>query len=156
MIKKYTYVDLYLFPVYVNQKEIISSVKIVVKRHNSSKKITNTNNDKLHNLYTKVVLSNISERELPSNNYYSNFQLITDLFDIILTNQSPLRDKNIDKSINYMLRREEFPIEFTDNRYIANFSMYPLEDKKIILIANPSMRLSEELINKRNRLNECL
>ena len=97
MIKGYTYVNLSLFPVYINNEQLsnLQHQDVVgVQRYNSSLWMSYLNNQELDNLHTLVKLSD-EEEEDPSNNYYSNFQLITDLFDVILTKQSEFRNKKI-------------------------------------------------------------
>ena len=159
MIKGYTYVNLSLFPVYINNEQLsnLQHQDVVgVQRYNSSLWMSYLNNKELDNLHTLVKLSGEKE-EVLSNNYYSNFQLITDLFDIILTKQSHFRRKEIHGDINYMLRQKEISVDLTtDNRYTAKFSKFHPQNNAIILIANPTSNLSKQLIKKRQRLNEYL
>ncbi len=157
MIKGYTYVNLSLFPVYVNDSHKSSTDYIGVQRYNSSQWMSYVNNSNLDDLHTLVRLSGGSYEEDPSDNYYSNFQLITDLFDIILTRQSDFRSKDFLESIDYMLRKEGTLIDLlTDNRYTAEFSIFHPQNNAIVLIANPTSNLSKQLIKKRQRLNEYL
>ena len=114
------------------------------------------NNQFLDNSHILVKLSG-EEEEDPSNNYYSNFQLITDLFDVILTKQSEFRNKKIHGDINYMLRQKEISVDLTyNNRYTAEFSKFHPQNNAIVLIANPTSNLSKQLIKKRQRLDEYL
>ena len=158
MIKGYTYINLSLFPVYVNDAHSSTMKHIGVQRYNSSQWTSATNNQDLDNLHTLVKLSSDEdEQEDPSNNYYSNFQLITDLFDVILTKQSKFRNKKIHGDIVYMLRKKEISVDLTtDNRYTAEFSKFHPQNNAIVLIANPTSNLSKQLIKKRQRLNEYL
>ena len=157
MIKGYTYINLSLFPVYVNNSHSSTMKHIGVQRYNSSQWMSYTNNQDLDTLHTLVRLSNDDDKEHPSNNYYDNFQLITDLFDIILTKQSKFRNKDFHDSIDYMLRNEGHLVDLTtDNRYLARFSVFHPQDNEIILIANPALLNCNKLVNKRKRLNECL
>ena len=157
MIKGYTYINLSLFPVYVNDAHSSTMKHIGVQRYNSSQWMSYTNNQDLDTLHTLVRLSNDDVKEDPSNNYYDNFQLITDLFDIILTKQSEFRSKDFHDSVDYMLRSEGHLVDLTtDNRYLARFSVFHPEDNAIILIANPLSYKCKNLVNKRKRLNECL
>lgn len=158
MIKGYTYINLSLFPVYVNDSHSTHPYLIGVQRYNSSQWTSATNNQDLDNLHTLVKLSSDEdEQEDPSNNYYSNFQLITDLFDVILAKQSEFRNKKIHGDIVYMLRKKEISVDLTtDNRYTAEFSKFHQQNNAIVLIANPTSNLSKQLINKRQRLNEYL
>ena len=157
MIKGYTYINLSLFPVYVNDAHSSTMKHIGVQRYNSSQWMSYTNNQDLDTLHTLVRLSNDDVKEDPSNNYYDNFQLITDLFDIILTKDSEFRSKDFQESIDYMLRNEGHLVDLTtDNRYLARFSVFHPQDNAIILIANPLSYKCKNLVNKRKRLNECL
>ena len=157
MIKGYTYINLSLFPVYVNDAHSSTMKHIGVQRYNSSQWMSYTNNQDLDTLHTLVRLSGDDVKEDPSNNYYDNFQLITDLFDIILTKQSEFRNKDFNESIDYMLRQKVYKVDLsTDNRYIAEFSEFHPQNNAIILIANPLSCKCKNLINKRKRLNECL
>ena len=157
MIKGYTYINLSLFPVYVNDAHSSTMKHIGVQRYNSSQWMSYTNNQDLDTLHTLVRLSNDDVKEDPSNNYYDNFQLITDLFDIILTKQSEFRSKDFHNSVDYMLRNEGHLVDLiTDNRYLARFSVFHPQDNAIILIANPRGSICKNLIKKRKRLNECL
>ena len=157
MIKGYTYVNLSLFPVYINDAHSIKINHIGIQRYNSSQWMSYLNNSELDNLHTLVRLSDEDNEEDQSNNYYSNFQLITDLFDIILTKKSEFRSKDFNESIDYMLRKKCDPIDLlTDNRYTAEFSMFHPQNNAIVLIANPASENCRELINKRQRLNEYL
>ena len=157
MIKGYTYINLSLFPVYVNDSHSSTLDRIGVQRYNSSKWMSYINNSDLDNIHTLVRLSNDDVQEDPSNNYYSNFQLITDLFDIILTKDSEFRSKDFLESIDYMLREEGSIVDLTtDNRYLARFSVFHPQNNAIILIANPASQDCNKLVKKRKRLNECL
>ena len=157
MIKGYTYINLSLFPVYVNDAHSSTMKHIGVQRYNSSQWMSYTNNQDLDTLHTLVRLSNDDAKEDPSNNYYYNFQLITDLFDIILTKQSEFRNKDFNESIDYMLRQKVYQVDLsTDNRYIAEFSEFHPQNNAIILIANQLSYKCKNLVNKRKRLNECL
>lgn len=157
MIKGYTYINLSLFPVYVNDSHSSTLDRIGVQRYNSSKWMSYINNSDLDNIHTLVRLSNDDVQEDPSNNYYSNFQLITDLFDIILTKDSEFRSKDFLESIDYMLREEGSIVDLTtDNRYLARFSVFHPQNNAIILIANPASQNCNKLVKKRKRLNECL
>ena len=159
MTRGYTYVNLSLFPVYINTEQFSNLPHqdvVGVQRYNSSLWMSYLNNQELDNLHTLVKLSN-EEEEDPSNNYYSNFQLITDLFDVILTKQSRFRNKKIQGDINYMLRQKEISVDLTyNNRYTAEFSKFHPQNNAIVLIANPTSNLSRQLIKKRQRLNEYL
>ena len=157
MIKGYTYINLSLFPVYVNDAHSSTMKHIGVQRYNSSQWMSYTNNQDLDTLHTLVRLSNDDVKEDPSNNYYDNFQLITDLFDIILTKQSDFRSKDFHDSVDYMLREEGSIVDLTtDNRYLARFSEFHPQNNAIILIANPRGSICNKLVNKRKLLNECL
>lgn len=157
MIKGYTYINLSLFPVYVNDSHSSTLDRIGVQRYNSSKWMSYINNSDLDNIHTLVRLSNDDVNENLSNNYYSNFQLITDLFDIILTKQSEFRNKDLHESIDYMLRQKGYPVDLrTDNRYLTRFSVFHPQNNAIILIANPASQNCNKLVKKRKRLNECL
>ena len=157
MIKGYTYINLSLFPVYVNDSHSSTLDRIGVQRYNSSKWMSYTNNSEPDNIHTLVRLSNDDVNENLSNNYYSNFQLITDLFDIILTKDSEFRSKDFLESIDYMLREEGSIVDLTtDNRYLARFSVFHPQNNAIILIANPASQDCNKLVKKRKRLNECL
>ena len=157
MIKGYTYINLSLFPVYVNDSHSSTLNRIGVQRYNSSQWMSYTNDQDLDTLHTLVRLSNDDVKEDPSNGYYDNFQLITDLFDIILTKDSEFRSKDLHESTNYMLRNEGHLVDLaTDNRYLARFSVFHPQNNAIILIANPRGYKCKNLINKRKRLNECL
>ena len=159
MLRDYTYIDNSLFPVYINNEQLsnLQHQDVVgVQRYNSPLWMSYLNNQELDNLHTLVKLSDEDEED-PSNNYYQNFQLITDLFDIILTKQSEFRNKKIHYSVDYMLRQKEYPVDLSsDSRYIARFSIFHLQNNAIILLANPTSNLSKQLINKRQRLNEYL
>lgn len=158
MLIDYTYINHSLFPVYVNNQfpqTIIN--RIGIQRYNSSQWMSYVNNQDIDNLHTLVILSDEDEQEDPSNNYYNNFQLITDLFDIILTKQSEFRSKDFHESIDYMLRSEGSIVDLTtDNRYLARFSEFHRQNNEIILIANPKGTICRNLVKKRQRLNECL
>ena len=157
MIKGYTYVNLSLFPVYINASRKSSLDYIGIQRYNSSQWMSYLNNSELDNLHTLVRLSDEDNEEDLSNNYYSNFQLITDLFDVIMTKKSEFRSKDFPESIDYMLRKKCDPIDLlTDNRYTAEFSIFHPQNNAIVLIANPASQNCRELINKRQRLNEYL
>ena len=157
MIKGYTYINLSLFPVYVNDSHSSTLNRIGVQRYNSSQWMSYTNNQDLDTLHTLVRLSGDDVKEDPSNSYYDNFQLITDLFDIILTKQSDFRSKDFHDSIDYMLRNKGHQVDLsTDNRYITEFSEFHPQNNAIILIANPLSYKCKNLVNKRKRLNECL
>ena len=162
MIKGYTYINLSLFPVYVNDAQLSTMKHIGVQRYNSSQWMSYTNNQDLDTLHTlvrlsKVRLSNYDGQEDTSNSHYSNNQLITDLFDIILTKDSDFRSKDFHNSVDYMLRNEGHLVDLrTDNRYIARFSVFHPQNNAIILIANPRGSICRSLVNKRKRLNECL
>ena len=157
MIKGYTYINLSLFPVYVNDAHSSTMKHIGVQRYNSSQWMSYTNNQDLDTLHTLVRLSNHDIQEHPSKNYYSNNQLITDLFDIILTKYSDFRSKDFHDSIDYMLRNEGHLVDLTtDNRYLARFSVFHPQNNAIILIANPASQNCNKLVKKRKRLNECL
>lgn len=157
MIKGYTYINLSLFPVYVNDSHSINQNHTGIQRYNSSQWMSYVNNSDLDNLHTLVRLSDDDYQEDPSSNYYSNNQLITDLFDIILTKYSEFRSKDFQESIDYMLRNEGHLVDLTtDNRYLARFSVFHPQNNAIILIANPRSSICKNLIKKRKRLNECL
>lgn len=156
MIRRYTYVNLSLFPVYINDAHSNQN-HIGIQRYNSSQWISYLNNSELDNLHTLVRLSDDDEQEDPSNNYYSNFQLITDLFDIILTKQSEFRNKKIHEEIDYMLRQKGYTVDLAaGNRYLAKFSEFHPQNGAIILIANPASQNCRTLFKKRQRLNEYL
>lgn len=157
MIKGYTYINLSLFPVYVNDAQLSTMKHIGVQRYNSSQWMSYTYDQDLDIWHTLVRLSTDDVQEDLSNNYYYNNQLITDLFDIILINKSEFRSKDFHESIDYMLRKKCDPIDLlTDNRYTAEFSIFHPQNNAIVLIANPASQNCRELINKRQRLNECL
>ena len=157
MIKGYTYINLSLFPVYVNDSHSSTMKHIGVQRYNSSQWMSYTNDQDLDTLHTLVRLSDEDVQEDLSNSYYSNNQLITDLFDIVLTKKSEFRSKDFHDSIDYMLRNEGHLVDLTtDNRYLARFSVFHPQDNAIILIANPASLNCNKLVNKRKRLNECL
>ena len=157
MIKGYTYINLSLFPVYINGSFSSTLNRIGVQRYNSSQWMSYTNDQDLDTLHTLVRLSDEDSEEDLSNNYYSNFQLITDLFDVILTKQSEFRNKKIHDDVVYMLRKKEISVDLTtDNRYTAEFSKFHPQNNAIILIANPRSKNCKTLIEKRKRLNECL
>ena len=157
MIKGYTYINLSLFPVYVNDVHSSTMKHIGVKRYNSSQWMSYLNNSDLDNLHTLVRLSDNNNKENPSSNYYSNNQLITDLFDIILTKNSYFRSKDFHDSVDYMLRNEGHLVDLTtDNRYLARFSVFHPQNNAIILIANPASQNCRTLFEKRQRLNEYL
>ena len=157
MIKGYTYINLSLFPVYINDAHSINQNHTGIQRYNSSQWMSYLNNSDLDNLHTLVRLSDDDDQEDPSSNYYSNNQLITDLFDIILTKDSEFRSKDFQESIDYMLRNEGSIVYLaTDNRYLARFSVFHPQNNAIILIANPRSSICKNLIKKRKRLNECL
>ena len=160
MIKGYTYVNLSLFPVYINNENLSNLPNqnaVGIQRYNSSQWMSCINNQELDNLHTLVRLSDEDSEEDPSNSYYSNFQLITDLFDIILTRQSDFRNKKIHDDIIYMLRKKEISVDLTTgNRYLAKFSKFHPQNNAIILLANPASQNCRTLIKKRQRLNEYL
>ena len=157
MIKGYTYINLSLFPVYVNDSHSSTLNRIGVQRYNSSQWMSYTNDQDLDTLHTLVRLSDEDNEEDLSNNYYSNFQLITELFDIILTKKSEFRSKDFNESIDYMLRSKGIIVDLTtDNRYLARFPEFHPQNNAIVLIANPTSNLSKQLIKKRQRLNEYL
>ena len=158
MLRDYTYINHSLFPVYINDAhESTHKNHVGVQRYNSPRWMSYVNNTDLDDLHTLVRLSNNDDDECPSNNYYSNFQLITDLFDIILTKQSEFRNKEIHDSVDYMLRQKEHPVDLlTDNRYIALFSVFHPQNNAIILISNQTESTCRNLVNKRKRLNEYL
>ena len=157
MIKGYTYINLSLFPVYVNDAHSSTMKHIGVQRYNSSQWMSYTNDQDLDTLHTLVRLLGDDDQEHPSNNYYPNNQLITDLFDIILTKQSEFRSKDFHDSVDYMLRNEGYLVDVTtDNRYLTRFSVFHPQNNAIILIANPRSSICKNLIKKRKRLNECL
>ena len=157
MIKGYTYINLSLFPVYVNDAHSSTMKHVGVQRYNSSQWMSYTNNQDLDTLHTLVRLSNDDVQEDPLNGYYHNFQLITDLFDIILAKQSEFRSKDFHNSVDYMLRSEGSIVDLTTgNRYLARFSVFHPQNNAIILIANPRSSICKNLIKKRKRLNECL
>ena len=157
MIEGYTYINLSLFPVYVNDSHSSTLNRIGVQRYNSSQWMSYTNNQDLDTLHTLVRLSNDDVKEDLSNNFYSNNQLITDLFDIILTKDSDFRSKDFHELIDYMLREEGSIVDLTtDNRCLARFSVFHPQNNAIILISNPQAYICKNLIKKRKRLNECL
>ena len=159
MIKGYTYINLSLFPVYVNDINLSNFPNqdvVGVQGYNSSQWMSYVNNSDLDNLHTLVRLSNDDVKEDLSNSYYSNNQLITDLFDIILTKDSEFRSKDFNESIDYMLRQKGYQIDLSTNRYLARFSEFHPQNNAIILIANPRSSICKNLVNKRKRLNECL
>ena len=157
MIKGYTYINLSLFPVYVNDSHSSTLDRIGVQRYNSSKWMSYINNSDLDNIHTLVRLSDEDNEEDLSNNYYDNFQLITDLFDVIMTKKSRFRSKDFQDSVDCMLRSEGIIVDLTtDNRYTARFSVFNPQNNAIVLIANPASQNCRELINKRQRLNEYL
>lgn len=156
MIKGYTYIDLSLFPVYVNDSHSSTLDRIGVQRYNSSRWMSYTNNQDLDTLHTLVRLSDDDDQEHLSNNFYSNNQLITDLFDIILTKDSDFRSKDLHESIDYMLRSEGSIVDLTTGTRYIGFSVYHPKNNTIILIANPRSSICKNLIKKRKRLNECL
>lgn len=157
MIKGYTYINLSLFPAYVNDAHSSTMKHIGVQRYNSSQWMSYANNSEPDNIHTLVRLSNDDVQEDPSNNYYSNNQLITDLFDVIMTKKSEFRSKDFHESIDYMLRNKGHQVDLrTDNRYLARFSVFHPQNNAIILIANPRGSICKNLINKRQRLNEYL
>ena len=160
MLVDYTYINNSLFPVYVNNENLsyLSNKDAVgIQKYNSSQWMSYVNNSSLDNLHTLVRLSDDDDQEYISNNYYSNHQLITDLFDIILTKQSKFRSKDFHDSINYMLRSEGSIVDLsTGNRYLARFSEFHSQNNEIILIANPQSFACKKLVKKRQRLNECL
>ena len=160
MIRGFTYVNLSLFPVYINTEQFSNLPHqdvVGVQRYNSSQWMSYVNNSFLDNLHTLVRLSDEDSEEDLSNNYYSNFQLITDLFDIIPTKQSKFRNKKIHDDVVYMLRKKEISVDLlTDNRYTAEFSKFHPQNNAIILLANPASRNCRTLFEKRQRLNEYL
>ena len=160
MIKGYTYVNLSLFPVYINneQSSNLQHQDVVgIQRYNSSQWMSCVNNQELDNLHTLVRLSNKGYEEDPSDNYYQNFQLITDLFDVIMTKKSEFRNQEIHEEIDYMLRKKEYPVYLsTDNRYTARFLKFHPQNYEIVLIANLASQNCRTLFKKRQRLNEYL
>ena len=160
MIRGFTYVNLSLFPVYINNEELsnLPNKDVVgVQRYNSSLWMSYINNSELDNLHTLVRLSEEDDKENPLNNNYSNFQLITDLFDIILTKQSEFRNPEINKEVDYLLGKKEYLVDLsTDNRYTAEFLVFHPQNNAIILLANPASQNCRTLFKKRQRLNEYL
>lgn len=125
---------------------------IGVEEYNSSRWKAYVNNTDLDNLHTLVRFA--GEEEVLSN----NFQLITDLFDIILTKHSEFRSNKINKSVDYMLRQNEYSVYLytNGNRYLANFLVSNKQNNTIVLLANPRSKNCKTLIEKRKRLNEYL
>ncbi len=156
MIKGYTYVNLSLFPVHINDAHATHDNVVGVQRYNSSQWMSAINNAELDNLHKIVRFDADNEDITPDELFYKNFQLITDLFDIILKKESVFRNNKINETIDYILRKKERPVEFTDNRYIAKFTIFHPQNNAIILLANPSLRNCKTLIEKRQRLNEYL
>ena len=156
MIKGYTYVNLSLFPVHINDEHSINQNHIGIQRYNSSQWMSYLNNAELDNLHKIVRFDADNEDITPDELFYKNFQLMTDLFDIILKKESVFINNEINKTINYMLRKKERPVEFTDNRYIAKLTIHYPQNNTIILLENPSSQNCKTLIEKRKRLNECL
>ena len=156
MIKGYTYINLSLFPVHINDAHVTHDNVVGVQRYNSSQWMSYLNNAELDNLHKIVRFNADNEDTTPDELYYKNFQLITDLFDIILKKESVFRNNKINGTIDYILRKKERPIEFTDNRYVAKFTIFHPQNNTIILLANPSLRNCKTLIEKRQRLNEYL
>ena len=156
MIKGYTYINLSLFPVYINDEFSADQEIIGIQRYNSSQWMAYVNNSELDKLFHIINLSDDKNNEDVTSNFYNNYQLITDLFDIILTKYSDYRNQEINNEVDYMLRTKERPVEFTGNRYIANFSSFHPQNNAIILLANPRSGTSRTLIEKRKRLNEYL
>lgn len=157
MIKGYTYINLSLFPVYINDAHSINQNHTGIQRYNSSQWMSYLNNSDLDNLHTLVRLSDNDLQEDQSDGYYDNFQLITDLFDIILTKESEFRSKDFQDSVDYMLRSEGIIVDLTtDNRHLARFSVFHPQNNAIILIANPASQNCRTLFEKRQRLNEYL
>lgn len=156
MIKGYTYVNLSLFPVYVSDANISSSDIIGVQKYNSSQWISAINNQELDNLHILVRLSNGYDEEDPFSNYYSNFQFITDLFDVIMTKKSMFRNTKDMTDYSYIIRNEEHMISIdTENRYTARFIDQKISNE-IILLSNPASQNCKTLFKKRQRLNEYL
>ena len=160
MIKGYTYVNLSLFPVYINNENLSNLPNrnaVGIQRYNSSQWMSCINNQELDNLHALVRLSDEDSEEDQSNSYYSNFQLITDLFDIILTKKSDFRNKKIHDDIVYMLRKKEISVDLTTgNRCLAKFSKFHPQNNAIILLANTASQNCRTLFEKRQRLNEYL
>ena len=156
MIKGYTYVNLYLFPVHINDAHVTHDNVVGIQRYNSSQWMSYLNNAELDNLHKIVRFDSDNENITPDELFYKNFQLMTDLFDIILKKESVFRNNKINKTINYILRKKEHPVEFTDNRYLARFSVFHPQNNVIILLANPASQNCRTLFKKRQRLNEYL
>ena len=155
MIKGYTYINLSLFPVYVNDSHSTHPYLIGVQRYNSSQWTPATNNQDLDNLH-KIVRLNEDNEEDQFSNYYSNFQFITDLFDVIMTKKSIFRNTRDMTDYSYIIRNEKHMISIdTNNRYTARF-IDPKISNEIILLSNPASQNCKTLFKKRQRLNEYL
>ena len=64
MIKGYTYINLSLFPVYINDAHSSTMKRIGVQRYNSSQWMSYTNNQDLDTLHTLVRLSGDDVRKI--------------------------------------------------------------------------------------------
>lgn len=155
MIKGYTYVNLSLFPTYINDAHISSTDYIGVQKYNSSQWISAINNQDLDNSH-KIVRLDKDNEEDPFSNYYSNFQFITDLFDVIMTKKSMFRNTRDMTDYSYIIRNEKHMISIdTNNRYTARFIDQKISNE-IILLSNPPSQNCKTLFKKRQRLNEYL
>ena len=154
-IKGQSYIDKKLFPCYINNFHEQDDKHVGVQRYNSKTwyseiRIANSS----EHILSKIILCDDENEEDINNSYYNNFQLITDLFDIIITKQSDFRESEED----CILRKNFDTISFdTQNRYTTKFlDMKLFNNKDIVLVSNPPSQSSRSLVKKRKKLNECL
>lgn len=154
-VKGQSYLDLKLNPAYVNDSHTRSD-SIVLQYYNSIKHSLHIDIEESNKYFpVEIHFSQDEEKNNNNNLEFSNFQLITDLFDIILTEKSDFINNSIKES--QMIRDFNLiGVLFSkDNKYIAKFN-HLSNNKQIILISNPASQNCRTLFKKRQRLNEYL
>lgn len=144
------YIKTDLCPCFANDSPLIIGKAIELIRHNSNIWYSEPRDAKSSKNFPVVVnLTKDKDNENPKNNYYNNFQFITDLFDILLSGKSDFGDYDYDHMLSLKYTRSAVIQIQTNNRYTAKLIN---ENKDIVILVNPPFQSCKSLIDKSKRL----
>ena len=152
-----SYLNLQLVPVYINDDKKITDHYIGLQAYNSKQWFSHPDKESSNKYFpVEIKFSSDNKDEDFTILYYKNYQLITDLFDIILLEGSDYMNKEIYPSYGHMIRDREYILQLSKNinRYTTKLIMSRETD--LVLIANPKSSEFKSLASKRKKLNEQL
>ena len=146
----FCYIKTDLCPYFVSDFHQKGRKYIGLNRHNSNIWYSEPRDAKSSKNFPVVVnLTKGEDKENPKNYFYSNFQFITDLFDILLSSKSKFRDYDYDHMLSLKYPRSAIIQIQTNNRYTAKLIN---ENKDMVILINPPSQSCRSLIDKSKRL----